>query len=286
MRTKQLLSVILAFVMIAAAFPAVSLATEPSQETNVPLYSVDGDWSISGEHNYLWVSSNLNMTQGKQYLIRFGLTAPTGNPSFYLDWRDYANNTKSGINSWNYKAITGVYDDGSNDCVAIGALPWVGTLSRGGKAVEYGFSVLWDTSDASFAVTIDYKTGSGATGRFQQTVTGSGSFQTNDVLKFATGSTAVIHDLAVYDYDNYVEPEETEAPTDAPADDILFLQNSPGGKMISLNSRCSFHITAVGTHRKFFIILGHTAEAEFGGHNYLHSLFHYLFRYYSMCFIE
>ena len=176
---------------------------EVSDDTEFPIYQRAGDWNISGEHNYLTVGSQLDMSAGNTYLIQFGVQAPTGNPGFYFDWRDYANNSKAGISSWNYTAITGIYDDGANDCVAIGTAPsWADTVARSEGATSYQYSIIWDTTASTFDVAIHYETAGGVTGSMQRTVTGSGAFAANDVLKFATGTgTATVSDLTVYLYE-------------------------------------------------------------------------------------
>ena len=104
MKLRKILSVILSVVMIAAW-----ITVPVSAEKGTVVYQKSGDWSITGEHNYLWVTSDLGLESGKKYIIEFGVTVPTINswPSFMFDWRDGSNNTKTNV-GWNgYIGLTG-----------------------------------------------------------------------------------------------------------------------------------------------------------------------------------
>lgn len=185
-------------------------------DPNAPLYEKD-EWVISGEHNYLHgIGSSYGVKADGKYTIEFDVTAPTGNPSFYFDWRDYANNTKSACKSWNYTALAGIYDDGSNDCLALGVAPsWVGTLKRDGQANQYHYSIVWDVAASKFDMTLDYKkTSDGTSGTYTKSYTSTNAFRSDDVLKFATGSgTATIKNLKIT---NWKEPEPEPVPDPEP----------------------------------------------------------------------
>ena len=195
-KSKRVLSVLL---VIICAITAVQLPTATaSAVSSRPLYERES-WSITGQWNYLWVNS-IGIAAGEKYLIEFDIEAPTGNPSFYFDWRDYQDISKAGNTIWNgYQGIFGIFDDSShgNDCIGIGpgfdAYP-----VRGGKKIDYHASVVWDTAAATFDVILSYETVAGVKGELMERFTGAGTFASSDVLKFATGSsTATLKNLNV-----------------------------------------------------------------------------------------
>ena len=186
---------------------------QPAPDPDAPLYE-KAEWTISGEHNYIQgIGNTVGLQADGKYVIEFDVTETAGNQvGFYFDWRDYANVTKSGCASWNYKALAGIYDDGSNDCLALGkATPWVGTVKRDGMVNEYSYTIVWDVAASKFDMTLDYKkTSDGSTGTYTASFTSSNAFRGDDVLKFATGGTATIKNLKIT---NWQEPApDPDAP--------------------------------------------------------------------------
>ncbi len=199
MKCKKILSMITALSVIMTMFATVSSASSDKGDI---VYQKSGDWSVSGEHNYLKVGSDLGLTAGNKYIIEFGVKVDTPNshPSFMLDWRTYNNTTKTNVGWNNYKGLAGYFNDGSNDCICNGGEVWSATLAREGSAIDYDYSILWDTATSTFDITIDYETVSGKTGTITDTFASSSKFESSDVLKFWSSSTAVIKDLTIYNY--------------------------------------------------------------------------------------
>ena len=201
MKLRKILSVILSVVMIAAW-----ITVPVSAEKGTVVYQKSGDWSITGEHNYLWVTSDLGLESGKKYIIEFGVTVPTINswPSFMFDWRDGSNNTKTNV-GWNgYIGLTGFFNDGSNDCICNAGEVWSGTVGREGGIVNYDYSIVWDTATSKFDITIDYTTPGGTTGTITDTFTSSSAYNGGDVLKFWANGEAIVKDLTIYNYYEFV----------------------------------------------------------------------------------
>lgn len=199
MKTKRILSLFIALAMIMTMFVTVSSA---SSNKGTVVYQKSEDWSISGEHNYLWVTSDLGLETGKKYIIEFGLTVPTidGWPSFMFDWRSSSNVSKTNV-GWNgYIGLTGFFNDGSNDCVSNAGEVWSATVGREGGIVNYDYSIVWDTATSKFDITIDYTTPNRTTGTITDTFTASSTYSDGDVLKFWANGAAVIRDLTIYNY--------------------------------------------------------------------------------------
>ena len=228
MKTKKLLSILLTLAMLATLLVVVPVATTSAASANdagaTLIYEKDSSLPLT--HNWFvavnsnpsnsWYFGNMGMTIGKKYMIEFSVQSPSYSTSerthFYFDWCNNSANSKSNCSSWEKrKALAGIYDDGSNDCVAMPSPPW-DTFSRGSGANTYNYSLFWDTATNKFIVYLNYiKASDGSRGYYSHTYQASGTVVNSDILAFKVensgSTTATLDNFKVYEVnaDYYLE---------------------------------------------------------------------------------
>ena len=194
-------------------------------------YRKNGDWILTGSwNNYLSVNSDahsgrMNVTTGNVYMITFDFVAPNSSWSWFIfDWangsavsKSNCTGFKSGTDPTGYEkrySLGEIYDDDSHttDCISVGAYSgsFDDTVNRNNTNLTYSYTVIWDTVNKTFDITVDYEKNSTS-----QSITKSWTYTNNiddgDVWRFCcTSTSSIVRDFTVYDV---TEPASLGTPT-------------------------------------------------------------------------
>ena len=195
MKTRKLLSIILAFAMIMTTF-SVTISVSALEYENV-VYQKSGEWSLGTWENYLGVNNdgrqgNCHIVQGKKYKIEFDFISANSNSAWCVfDWANVNNATKTSCPGYSSNdrlkwSLIDVFDNGNGaDCLGIGSYSANGFCSfpsRNGGHGEYHYVLIWDTVNHNFDITLTY--GESANYHTTWSYPAANTVADSDVLKF------------------------------------------------------------------------------------------------------